>query len=150
MRSPSACENVTSVELLSETLALAGTCNGMSDIRECVSSSSRVKSTIGANLPATSISLLSSGRGPQPGQPQRDRRPSYEAFCVGTEPRRSSGTCHFSMIHGRCSLRHRVRRAIVVVMVSASLVFARESQSVDHSSESRARQAGHQSSDTKD
>ena len=43
MRSPSACQNATNEELSDATFALAGSCNGISDIWEVVLPSSRVK-----------------------------------------------------------------------------------------------------------
>ena len=44
------CESVANAELFNGKIALAGSCNGMSDMWEFVSSSSCVKATVGANL----------------------------------------------------------------------------------------------------
>ena len=54
-----AYQNITNAEVFDGRFALAGSCNGMSDLFEFVSSSSHVKSTIGTNLaPLVSISLF--------------------------------------------------------------------------------------------
>ena len=52
-------ENLTNAELFDGKFALAGSCNGTSDMREFVSSSSCAKSTVGTNLaPLVYISLF--------------------------------------------------------------------------------------------